>query len=176
VIRFVGQNAAGNRPHTGPIVDHLVHATIALHGGVLPSHRRHSGNKRPTNAVMHGTDATPRLLWFIQHPRRLTMQSKHRLSIAALSTLFFAAAPAISHAESQTEWLFKQLRVSDGYNVLDDSTDQAYPSGNATREQPSVSVPVADSGAQGKAGTALSTQGTSGGKNPNEGFVRLRDY
>jgi len=43
------------------------------------------------------------------------MQAKHKLSAAVLGTLLFAAAPAITHAESQQEWFQKQLQVTDGY-------------------------------------------------------------
>jgi len=43
------------------------------------------------------------------------MQAKHKLSAAVLGALLSAGGPALTHAETQQEWLLRQLQITDGY-------------------------------------------------------------
>jgi len=93
------------------------------------------------------------------------MKAKHTLWAAVLGTLMLVAAPAITHAESQTEWLLKQQQMSDGQTpLLDDPSYRAYLRWNGFPDPRPVMPSRANKEAQAKAGSAqmMSAEGKSG--------------
>ena len=92
------------------------------------------------------------------------MKAKHTLWAAVLGTLMLVAAPAITHAESQTEWLLKQQQMSDGQtSILEDPAYQAYLRWNGFADPRPVMPSRANKEAQSKANSVqMSAEGQSG--------------
>ena len=91
------------------------------------------------------------------------MKAKHTLSAAVLGSMLLATFPAISQAESQSEWFFKQQQMADGYaSILDDPSYKAYLRWNGFSD-PRPATSSANKEAQAKAGnTQASANGKSG--------------
>lgn len=87
------------------------------------------------------------------------MQAKHKLSAAILGALLSAAVPAVTHAESQQEWLLKQLQITDGYEPERPMAPSKKSDGNASRTDTKEAK-----GAEGGTGyVGTSKEGSGGG-------------
>lgn len=54
------------------------------------------------------------------------MNSKSAIALTTALSTFLLAAPIASHAESQDEWLLRQLRITDGYAPSDSVQGEQY--------------------------------------------------
>jgi hypothetical protein len=91
------------------------------------------------------------------------MKAKHTLSAAILGTLMLTAIPAISQAQSQSEWFLKQQQMTDGHTtILDDPSYRAYLRWNGSPDLRPVTASTANKDVQTKAGnTQMSTEDRS---------------
>jgi hypothetical protein len=92
------------------------------------------------------------------------MKAKHTLSVAVLGTLMLTAVPAISHAQSQSEWLLKQQQMTDGHtSIQDDPSYRAYLRWNGFPDPRPATRSGTNNEAQTKAGnTQMSGEDKSG--------------
>jgi hypothetical protein len=99
------------------------------------------------------------------HTKESIMKAKHTLSVAVLGTLMLTAVPAISHAQSQSEWFLKQQQMTDGHpSILDDPSYRAYLRWNGFPDLRPATASTASKDAQTKAGnTQMSGEDKSSG-------------
>jgi len=92
------------------------------------------------------------------------MKAKHTLSVAVLGTLMLTAIPAISQAQSQSEWFLKQQQMTDGHTtILDDPSYRGYLRWNGFPDLRPATAPTANKDAQTKAGNnQMSAEDKSG--------------
>jgi hypothetical protein len=86
------------------------------------------------------------------------MQAKRNLSAAVLGALLSAGVPAITHAESQQEWLLRQLQITDGYTPERPTAPPKKTDGNASRTDTKAAK-----GSEGGTGYVGASQEGSGG-------------
>ena len=86
------------------------------------------------------------------------MQAKHKLSVAVLGALLSAVGPAITHAETQQEWLLRQLQMTDGYVPETPAAPPRKSDGNTSRTGTKTAK-----GTQSGAGYAGASKDGSGG-------------
>jgi hypothetical protein len=92
------------------------------------------------------------------------MKAKHTLSAAVLGLLMLTAIPAISHAQSQSDWFLKQQQMTDGHTTIpDDSSYRAYLRWNGFPDPHPATPSRTNNEGQTKAGnTQMSAEDKSG--------------